>query len=173
MSNEVVYKVILTNETEKQVAKSAGGAGGIGNQTKQNGSSGGESGEKATANKAIKKIFLYHQGKSIADNVISHMFVSTVQLKTGSSLAQEKATFFYNAAQKAMSFGESVATGAMFAGGVGAAIGAVVGVVNNTIDFVQKMNIYNMEKGLENATRDLSAQRETTSGSRYQSAGQI
>lgn len=172
MSNEVIYKIILTNETENQVAKSAGGAGGIGNQTKQNGSSGGESGEKATANKAIKKIFLYHQAKSIADNFISYR-VSTVQLRTGSSLAQEKATFWYNAAQKTMSIGESIATGAMFGGGPGAAIGAVVGIVNNTMDFVQKINTYNMEKGLENTTQDLATQRETTSGSRYQSASQI
>ena len=172
MPNDRVYRIIISNNTDDaKVASKAGGAGGIQNQTQNNGN-GGEEKKKASAKSAFKKVMVYQGLKSVANNQISYQ-VSKVQLVTGSSDAQAKANLWYNMAQKGVSFAESVVMGTLLGGGVGAAIGAVVGVVNMAIDAQQSYNDYNLGKKLEKTQRDLSTQRETVSGSRYQGATQI
>ena len=178
MSNDNVYRIILENNTEESVAQKTGGAGGVGNQT--GGSHGGQISGPATASKAAKAVFGVHAVASIGMNILEG-YVSTVELRTGSSLAQQKATFWYNSAQRLMGFAQAgmsgYAFGKMFggAGGAGglAAFNALVNGMNQGVDFLQRMYVYNMQKKLEQVAQDLSAQRETTSGSRYQGAGQI
>lgn len=173
MSNEVVYKIVLTNDTQgNNVADKAGGAGGIKKATQQSDEPKGQTNKKTSAKKAFKKIFLYTGAKSVGSNIVSGR-VLTVQLRTGSSDAQQKAEFWYNAGQKAWSFGESVITGALVGGGIGAAIGAVFSVINSGIDMVQTYERLNLQKQLEDTTQTMNMQRETVSGSRYQGATQI
>ena len=172
MANEKVYVIKITNETGgRKVAEKAGGAGGIQNNTNTE-NKGGETSEKATVQKAINAVFVYKQVKSVLNNHVSHE-VSKVQLRTGSSDAQQKANMFYNMGNKGISIVENVVIGAKFGGGIGAAIAAVTSVINEAMDMQQTWDKYNLEKELETTKQDLAAQRTTVSGSRYQNATQM
>ena len=172
MANEKVYVIKITNETGgRKVAEKAGGAGGIQNKT-NNENKGGETSEKATAQKALSAVFAYKNIKSVVTTVADYR-VSTVQLRTGSSLAQQKASYWYNTAQKGLSFVESVATGAAVGGIPGAIIGAALSAVAGVVNIVQKEMRLSTQEELEQNSRDIKAQRTTVSGSRFQNATQM
>ena len=170
----MAYELIIRNETEEEnVAKEVGGAGGI--NTPQNGAGNGGGGETsdegANAEKLLKKVIGYQRIKSVATNAIGYQ-VSTVQLRTGSTEAQQRASFAYSVGMQAFNIGESIAVGAMTGGWIGAAIGAVLSVADTAMSYAYKQNTINIQKQLENTTQDITAQRATFSGSRYQNVTQ-
>lgn len=172
MANEKVYVIKITNETGgRKVAEKAGGAGGIQNKT-NNENKGGETSEKATAQKALSAVFAYKNIKSVVTTVADYR-VSTVQLRTGSSLAQQKASYWYNTAQKGLSFVESVAKGAAVGGAPGAIIGAALSLVTSGVELAKRAETLRIQNELEETRQDISAQRATVSGSRTQVAAQI
>lgn len=166
-----VYELIIKNETDSAAAKQVGGAGGIQTNDGAGDSSGGEKSKPTSAEKALKQLFGYKAVKSVASQVISFQ-VSTVQLRTGSSEAQQKANFWYNVAQRGLSVGESLIGGALVGGLPGAIIGLAVGAAHTAIDIGQRIERMDMEKRVEDVSRDISAQRATVSGSRYQNVTQ-
>ena len=171
-----VYELIIRNETSEDVAEEVGGAGGIQTNDGAGSSPGGERtkqprSEGMDASQALKKLFGYSQIKQVATQVVGFQ-VSTVQLRTGSHEAQQRATFGYNMAQKAVSLGESVAAGAMVGGPAGAAVALVMSLLNTVIGVSQKIEKLRIEQNLEDTSHNLSAQRATVSGSRYQNVTQ-
>lgn len=169
------YELILRNETDDDIAKEVGGTGGIQTEDKTSESTGGESSESITAEGALKRLFGYKTLKGYAVQTIG-FGVSTVQLRTGSSEAQQRTTFAYNVAMKGVSILENVVGGAVIGGKsggwIGALIGLTVGAASTAIDITQQLERLDMEKRVEDVSRDLTAQRATVSGSRYQNATQ-
>lgn len=164
------YELIIKNEAQKKkTEKDVGGAGGIQNQDQK---AGGETDEQSVdAEKLLGKVFGYQRMKSVATNAIGYS-VSTVKLRTGSTEAQQRASFAYSVGMQAFNIGESVAVGAMAGGLIGAAIGAVLSVADTAISYAYKQNTLNIQNQLENTTQDITSQRATVSGSRYQNATQ-
>ena len=162
------YELIIKNETEQEVAQEVGGAGGIQKPTGEGNSSGGEtSKDGVNAKKIFNQVFGYQRVKSVATNAIGYQ-VSTVQLRTGSTEAQQRASFAYSVGMQAFNIVESIGVGAMTGGWIGAAIGAVLSVVDTAVSYAYKQNTLNIQNQLENTTQDITAQRATFSGSRYQ-----
>lgn len=154
----------LVTDDKQQTAKEVGGAGGINSDT-----TGGEVSQEQdkTASTLLKKVVGYGTIKSFANQAITH-YVSTVQLRTGSNEAQQRANFTYSLAQQGLGIAETIAAGAFAGGGIGAAIGAVMSVAHTAISWQQKQNVLDMQRNLEFTSQNYGAQRATYSGSRYQ-----
>lgn len=161
------YELIIKNESAQRVAEQVGGAGGI-NTENENESVGGETTQNETnAGKLLKQVFGYKAIKSVATQVVGHR-VSTVQLRTGSHEAQQRANFSYQIGQQAFGIAESLAVGAAVGGFAGAAVGAVMSLVHTAISWNQKADTLRLQNQLEQNTQLAAAQRATYSGSRYQ-----
>lgn len=164
------YELILRNETERKVAKDVGGAGGIQTADGANESTGGEvSSSDASAEKILKQVFGYKAVKRVVSTAISYQ-VSTVQLRTGSSEAQQRAQMAYSIGSQVFNIGESVVMGAVVGNLPGAIVGAILGITNTIWQYEMQQNTLNLQHTLEQNAQDLSAQRATISGSRYQNA---
>ena len=164
------YELIIKNEArKKQTEKDVGGAGGIQTQAQK---AGGETDEQdVEAKKLLGKVVGYQRIKSVSTNAIGYA-VSTVKLRTGSTEAQQRASFAYSVGMQALNIGEDVAVGAMRGGLIGAAIGALLSITDTALSYVYKQNTLNIQNQLENTTQDITSQRATVSGSRYQNATQ-
>lgn len=167
------YELIIRNETQDAVAQEVGGAGGIQTPDGSAESAGGEKTKKTPAEKALKQILGYKRIKSVASSAASYQ-ISTVQIETGSREAQERASFRYNVVQYGVNIAEQIYGGFFVSGGnpVGAAVGLALGLVDTVVDVSRKFDRLEKEKRLEDRTRDLSAQRATYSGGRFQNITQ-
>lgn len=164
------YELIIKNESSQRVASQVGGAGGINteNQNQESVSVGGETtSENTGAQKLLKQVFGYKAVKSFATQALGHR-VSTVQLRTGSHEAQQRANFSYQIGQQALGIAETIAIGAATGGLAGAAVGLVLGLVHTAIDWNNKADTLRLQNQLEQNAQLAAAQRATYSGSRYQ-----
>ena len=162
------YELIIKNESTKRVAAKVGGAGGINPENEDKESVGGETTESG-ANPAVllKRLFGYHAVKSVASQVVGHR-VSTVQLRTGSHEAQERANFTYSIAQQGLGLVEGFIGGMAVGGPIGATIGVMSSLIHTAISWNQKADTLRLQRNLEENQQFMAAQRATYSGSRYQ-----
>ena len=175
MANEKVYVIKITNETGgRKVAENAGGVGGIQNNVESLGSNsyGSLTRGEVDVKGALGAVFTYNQFKSVANNVVEYR-VSTVQLRTGSSMAQKQANFWYNNAQKGVNFAENLAKGGFVAGSPGMIAAALMSTVGKVIDYAKEFNTMYLNRELEQNSINIMAQRTTVSSSRTQSGAQI
>ena len=114
-----------------------------------------------------KGLVAYHYGKAFTDQIISHR-VSTVELRTGSKDLQDRANLMLDVSQKLVSAGESMLTGLMVGGGVGAVLGLVTNLLHTAISYSQKQQVLNMQETLENRSIQLTYIRAGANGSRRQ-----
>lgn len=161
------YELIIRNETQDAVAQEVGGAGGIQTPDGSAESAGGEKTKKTPAQKLLKQVFGYKSIKSFATQALGHR-VSTVQLRTGSMEAQQRANFSYQIGQQVLGIAETIAVGAATGGLAGAAVGLVLGLVHTAIDWNNKADTLRLQNQLEQNAQLAAAQRATYSGSRYQ-----
>ena len=155
------YEIIIKNESGGEVAQNVGGAG--------NGKKSG--GGKSSAEKALKTVFSWQTAKSFVSPIIAYN-VGTVQLRTGSTEAQQQMNFVYNMAGRALNVAESIVGGYLAGNAVGAVIGLAVGVTHQLMDIGLNQQRLNLQADIENVSRDITAQRATFSGSRYQTLTQ-
>lgn len=166
MSNNYSLTIKLEEGTKKKVAEDVGGAGGINDKNAAPGGEVSQEDNKSTKS-IIKKVFGYSAIKSFVTQGLNYN-VSTVQLRTGSHEAQQRANFTYSMAQQGLGIVEGIVGGAIAGGGTGAAIGAVISVAHTAISWNQKQDTINMQRNLEFTSQNYAAQRATYSGSRYQ-----
>lgn len=178
MSN--TYTLIIKNTGKKAVAQDVGGVGGIsGNAASAEQSAGGATSESGVdAGKILSKVFGYKQVKAVASSAVAYR-ISTVQLRTGSSEAQQRAQFAYSIGQQSLGILEGAYIGALkgsIVGGglMGAVVGAMFGTTSAVMSTFIEYNMYaktlDLEYQIEKNSQNLSAQRATVSGSRYQNA---
>lgn len=114
-----------------------------------------------------KGLVAYHYGKAFTDQIISHK-VSTVELRTGSKDLQDRANLMLDVSQKLVGAGESVFTGLMVGGGMGALVGLVTNLLHTAISYSQKQQVLNMQETLENRSIQTTFIRAGANGSRRQ-----
>ncbi len=167
------YVLIIKNETTESKTDKLGGAGGVANVAGESTGGAKKSSASATAGKIVNSVFGYQAVKSAVNQVVAFN-VSMVQTRTGSVAQQQKASFVYSRAQTAVGILEATAMGAITGGPVGAigafAISALSAVVNFGMSYTLESQRLREESNLETISRDMSAQRATYSGSRYQNA---
>lgn len=166
MSNNYSLTIKLEEGTKKKVAEDVGGAGGINDKNAAPGGEVSQEDNKSTKS-IIKKVFGYSAIKSFVTQGLNYN-VSTVQLRTGSHEAQQRANFTYSMALQGLGVVETIAGGGLVAGTGGAAIGLIAGIYGAQIQWLEKQNTVNMQNHLETYQQNLAAQRATYSGSRYQ-----
>lgn len=139
-----VYKVIFTYEgpAEEQKAVASNPSDTEGEATKSS------SFENALAKK-ITPMAMIGYAKSIAGRAIT-TYIGTVSLRTGYEEKQQREQFIYSTASSIGNIALSIAAGAKFGGGWGAAIGAVVSVGNEAIGVVQREYQRIVARGQEN-----------------------
>lgn len=84
-----------------------------------------------------KAYVAFNQLKSYALEVATFQ-MSTIALRTGQNELQQRAQEGYAWAMRAFSIGQSIVSGAVLGGGIGAIAGAVVGVSKEAISIVQQ-----------------------------------
>jgi hypothetical protein len=90
-----------------------------------------------------------------------------VELRTGSSRLQEKAQFNYSINERIAKIGTSAISGAILTGSpYGAIAGAVISVVDQTIDYTYQVENLRLEKEAEGVTNALTRIRIGTAGGR-------
>lgn len=163
------YELIIESKATKRVASKVGGAGGIFEQwAEKEARLGSETTERGvSASAALQNLFGYHAVKSVASQVVGHR-VSTVQLRTGSHEAQERANFTYSIAQQGLGLVEGFIGGMAVGGPIGATIGVMSSLIHTAISWNQKADTLRLQRNLEENQQFMAAQRATYSGSRYQ-----
>ena len=121
----------------------------------------GEEGRKAF----IKGVAIYGTVKSFATQIISHE-IATVELRTGSSEAQQIASAWYNGINRGVGVLEKVGTGAALGGGAGAAVGLAIGVMHEAVSISQNIIDIALNAALENTSIRLNYIRAGVNGSR-------
>lgn len=115
----------------------------------------------------IRGMAVYHTVKSIGAQIAYHDAVATVQLRTGSSEAQEIASAWYSGINTSAGILEKAATGAAIGGGVGAVVGTVVGVAQALIGLNQRYRDLLMAEALESVSLRMNYIRAGANGSRH------
>lgn len=116
--------------------------------------------------KAFGKVMVaYGTVKSFATQIINHE-VSLVELRTGSRELQERANFANEVGQKAWNLVESVGSGALVGGWIGAIVGGVLSIGHTALGYMQNQNRINTARTVENVGLQMNYIRAGANGSR-------
>lgn len=152
------YRIIITNETTEETpspiaptdqgaetATDTSGKGGGGEESKETTPS--EDNKKAKGFVAFKKIVA-----PFVKNAMQYQ-ISTVSLRTGNHELQSRLQASYNIGNQVASFAESTIIGGLVSGNpIGAVMGAVMSVLNTTISLAQKLEVFNIQRSMENTS---------------------
>lgn len=131
-------------------------------------SSGGESVERKSGSKEkslISKMAAYHYAKRAVQMVAGYE-IGTIDIRTGSVLAQQEADFAYQIVNDVWNVGESIAVGAMAGGAPGAIVGAAIGTVFKVASYVENGAKINLQRSVESVTLAQNAIRIGAGGDR-------
>lgn len=151
------YKIIIEDKTNQQSSPIAGQDA----QTIENTKTSSDSFKI----KDFTPYVAYRQAKPFISQFVSNE-VQKVGLRTGSSRLQEKANFYHSILSKTVSFGESVAIGAMTGGVAGAIIGGVLSTAHTLITISNNQERININHALENESIKMTNIRAGSQGSR-------
>jgi len=156
-----VYEIIIKDQTtggRKTTATAMNGT--VTTETKQKAKSGEESGA------SFKDMVAgYHYAKQALQTIASYE-ISTIELRTGSVRAQQKAQFAYQCVNEASNVLESTIVGFATGGGVGALIGTAVGLVTKVVNYGLNAQRLNLAQSVENVTLAQNAIRIGAGGDR-------
>lgn len=134
------YIYVIRNETESGKAVKSPISGGGAAQDKSSGSPASTAQQREKkAWGVIKGATIYAAGKSIANTEISQS-ISLMEIRTGNTAYAQKLQFAQQSMNQGLSVLETVVSGAVLGGGVGALVGLAVGTA------MQGLNIYNKEQ---------------------------
>lgn len=153
-----VYKIVIEDKTRENFNPVAG-------QESSSTTSQASSSKQQVSMNDIGLFVAYRQAKPFISQVISNE-VQKVSLRTGSSRLQEKANFNHSIMTKVVSFGESVAIGAMTGGVGGAILGAVLNVGHTVINIANNQYKLDISNALENESIKMTNIRAGSQGSR-------
>lgn len=120
------------------------GAGGAGGSASSGGAS--MSGKAALAKTMAVKIPI-----RMVDKIVTHR-ISLVSLETGAKEQQERLSFVYSMGKQVGRTALAVGTGLFLTGGnpLGALLGLSTSMLFTSLDYIQKSETINVERGLEN-----------------------
>lgn len=146
------YEIVIRNQTGDAQKSPIAGSGTAATDTTNPGSGDMTLREGAAAG----LVAVNHYIKPFVDQMATQ-YVTTVQLRTGSQELEERMSFNLNVTQKVVSFGSSVAMGALMgsAGGplgaiAGAFAGAVMSLATFAVDYSNKQENINLQRSVEN-----------------------
>lgn len=120
--------------------------------------------EKASG--VIKGATIYATGKQLANTIITHN-INTTTLRTGQVELQQRLNYAYNGAKSAFSVIESAFMGVAVTGNpLGAFLGVAVDLGWKAVEFSQKLDIYNLNKSVEQVNLENANLRAGFNGSR-------
>ena len=150
------YRIIIKNETDKD-AKSPIAPTDQGSETPASTTpkSGGEASAEANAGTAsgLTKGLVFFK-KNITPFVKNgvQFQIQTVALRTGNHELQSRLQASYNIGNQVASFAESTIVSGLVGGPVGAIVGAAMSVLNTAISLTQKLEVYNLQRNIENTS---------------------
>lgn len=157
------YKIIIKNQTTEQKGAVAGvNASGI--KSAVSGSSGQQSSQGGSATAMAIANVAFNQVKRMTVNEINYQ-VSTVQLRTGSSLQQQKLNFAIQQATEAVGFIAMTAVGIATANPL-AIVSALMIPVNKALEIDRKQRTIDLQSSIENQSIQRQTVRAGTRGSR-------
>jgi hypothetical protein len=142
------YRIVLVNKTDR--SKSSPIA-----ETENGGTDGKDTSGKDKGQEKDTSInpYVFYK-KNIAPYVKRGLQyqIGTIALRTGNHELQARMQAGYDIASQTVGFVESVAVGAKVGGAWGAAIAAVLSVLNTAITLSQKIETFNINRNLENTS---------------------
>jgi hypothetical protein len=153
------YRIIITNETTEEksspIAPTDQGAEPA-TDTSGKGVGGGGESKETTPSEDNKKAKGFVAFKKIVAPFVKNAMqyqISTVSLRTGNNELQSRLQASYNIGNQVASFAESTIIGGLVSGNpIGAVMGAVMSVLNTTISIAQKLEVFNIQRSMENTS---------------------
>lgn len=111
---------------------------------------------KSMKSAAAAGMAVYGFAENVADKYIN-LKINTVSLTTGHTELQDKLRFQYGVLKKALDVSKYIMVGSMIGGGLaGRAVGAVIGITSQLIDYSVKYTELQTKKELERVTMNLN-----------------
>lgn len=147
MSNE--YRIVLVNESsdgsngKSPVAPTDQGGGEAKDTSDKK--------EKGVSFKDVKNFIVFKKLSGYVKQGIQYQ-IGTVALRTGNHELQARIQAGYDIASQAVGFATTVAVGAKVGGVYGAIAAAVFGIMDQMVNYAQKVQTYNMQRNLESTS---------------------
>lgn len=115
--------------------------------------------------KGVGAMTAYSYGKAFIAQAVSHE-VNMVELRTGATEYAQKVQYAWEVTQRVYSAAETIVSGAVVGGGVGAIIGIAVAGIREIVSLGQRAETLNTKRNLENESLARGLRRAGTNQSR-------